>query len=179
MAGINVPYGYGDDAKETAIHLFQDGLKAVEVVERMRVKYPSFTRQTLSYWAIHDPDGFGVVYRNSIATTAQRTLAQSFDKFEDIDAQVQDALAGGGNIATDKDGKLDPAYFAGLRLRADIAKNEQTGALLTLARIAKREYGENVKTTHEFENAPLVELVVTKPVADGLAGLEKLQNGGD
>jgi hypothetical protein len=161
---------YGKEAKEFAIHLFQDGLKAVEVVERMRVKYPSFTRQTLSYWAIHDPDGFGVIYRNSIATVAQRTLAQTFDQLEDIYEQTQ---------ATVGKEEIDPAVFTGLRLMADISKNQQTGALLTLARIAKREYGDNIKAVHEFENAPLVELVVTKPVADGLAGLEKLQNGGD
>jgi hypothetical protein len=170
---------YGDEARGFAIELFQDGLKAVEVVERMRVKYPSFTRQTLSYWAIHDPDGFGVVYRNSIATVAQKTLAQTFDQFEDIYAKTQEALAGGDGIATDKDGKLDSAHFAGLRLLSEITNNQMKGATMTLARIAKREYGDSIKATHEFENAPLVELVVTKPVADGLAGLEKLQNGGD
>jgi hypothetical protein len=38
---------------------------------------------------------------------------------------------------------------------------------------------DNIKTTHDFENAPLVELVVTKPVADGLSSLEALQNGTD
>jgi hypothetical protein len=64
-------------------------------------------------------------------------------------------------------------------LLSEITNNQMKGATMTLARIAKREYGDNIKAVHEFENAPLVELVVTKPVADGLAGLEKLQNGGD
>ena len=179
MAGVDVPHGYGEEAKKLATQLFDSGLKAIQVEKEMQKTYPSFTRQTLSNWAINDPDGFGVVYRNSVATVAQRTLANTFDQFEDIYQQTQDALAGGDSIATDKDGKLDSAHFAGLRLLADISKNQQTGALLTLARIAKKNYGENVKTTHEFENAPLVELVVSKPVADGLTELEAIQNGND
>jgi hypothetical protein len=133
---------YGKEAKEFAVQLFQDGLKAVEVVERMRVKYPSFTRQTLSYWAIHDPDGFGVVYRNSIATVAQRTLANTFDQLEDIYEQTQ---------ATVGKEEIDPAVFTGLRLMADISKNQQTGALLTLARIAKKHYGDNIKVDAKTE----------------------------
>jgi hypothetical protein len=170
MAGINVPHGYPPEAKELAIQLFDDGLKAVEVEKAMRKKYPTFCRQTLSSWAINDPDGFGVVYRNSVATVAQRTLANTFDQFEDIYQQTQ-AVLGKEDI--------DPAVFTGLRLMADITKNQHTGASMTLARIAKKNYGENVKTTHEFEDAPLVKLVVSKPVADGLSSLEALQNGSD
>jgi hypothetical protein len=34
---------------------------------------------------------------------------------------------------------------------ADISKNQQTGALLTLARIAKREYGDNIKVDAKTE----------------------------
>jgi hypothetical protein len=151
MAGINVPHGYGDKAKELAMQLFDRGLKAIDVVAEMKKEYPSFTRQTLSYWAIHDPDGFGVVYRNSVATVAQRTLAQTFDQFEDIYEQTQ-------SVVGKED--IDPAVFTGLRLMADISKNQQTGALLTLARIAKKNYGENVKTTHDFENAPTIKLEV-------------------
>jgi hypothetical protein len=101
---------------------------------------------------------------------AQRTLANTFDQFEDIYQQTQ-AVLGKEDI--------DPAVFTGLRLMADITKNQHTGASMTLARIAKKNYGENVKTTHEFEDAPLVKLVVSKPVADGLSSLEALQNGSD
>jgi hypothetical protein len=171
---------YPPHAKQLATELFNEGLNLTQVVEKMRETYPRMNRITLNAWSIND-EAFGVVYRNAIASKAQSVVVESMEQLEDVYAKVAKLLdLGDATTAEEKLTLIQKADVSlGLyRLLMDTARHKKTTALMLLAKINKN-YSDKTNNTVAFENAPLVELVFTKPVEDGLSSLEKLQNGSD
>jgi hypothetical protein len=169
MAWVNGGEGYPPEAKELARHLLTQNLSINEVVAKMRATYPTIVRQTISNWGIAD-EAFGILYRQALAGKAQSIITDSMEQLEDVYDRT--------NTMLNSDEPIDEKKATLLRLMKDTANDKQKTAIMLLGKINKH-YGDNIKQTHGFENAPLVELVVTKPVAEGLSSLEKLQNGGD
>lgn len=148
---------YPPEAKQEAISLFKSGLGLREVVAVMRNTYPRIARQTISSWAIQDED-FGVIYRNGIASSAQTTVVASLEQLDNVYSETE-ALVSIMKAPTEDTPKIDPNVLTGLRLMKDVSKDQLTGAMLLLSKTNKN-YRDNIKTTHEFENLPTIQLEV-------------------